>query len=315
MKTKVFLSTIAILITLSVFQNAYASQIAKANATVKIRKTATISSNVLGIIPKGYEAVVLGEQNGFLKISFEGKTGYVKKEYFTLKKTSENQTSSKDKNINSTKNTSNFNAYVVKDGARLRAQKSTTSSIIKTLKSGEKLTVLSHENGGWLKVKTIDNKVGYIADYLIKETRKVSTSRGSIMRREADIPSNVPLAEKIVAYAKQFIGVRYVYGGESPSGFDCSGFVNYVYEKFGISLERSSADMANTNGVRISLSELKIGDLLFFDTNGGRNRVNHVGIYIGNGQYIHASNVKRCITVADLDSRLSSLMVVKRVIK
>jgi cell wall-associated NlpC family hydrolase len=92
----------------------------------------------------------------------------------------------------------------------------------------------------------------------------------------------VPLGDKVVKYAKHFLGVRYVYGGSTPSsGFDCSGFVRYVYGHFGVRLAHSSfAQFGSGFGVR--RGGLKPGDLVFFDGLG------HVGIYVGNGRFIHA---------------------------
>lgn len=90
--------------------------------------------------------------------------------------------------------------------------------------------------------------------------------------------------QAIVNTAKKYLGVRYVYGGSSPSGFDCSGLVQYVFRKNGISLSRTSASQSR-QGKTVSRSELQPGDLLFFAKNG---RVHHVGIYAGNGQMIHA---------------------------
>jgi cell wall-associated NlpC family hydrolase len=93
---------------------------------------------------------------------------------------------------------------------------------------------------------------------------------------------HVPLGEKVVKYAKHFLGVRYVYGGSTPSsGFDCSGFVRYVYGHFGIRLAHSSFAQF-TSGFRVGRGGLKPGDLVFF------NGLGHVGIYVGNGKFIHA---------------------------
>jgi N-acetylmuramoyl-L-alanine amidase len=92
-----------------------------------------------------------------------------------------------------------------------------------------------------------------------------------------------------------------VYGGSSPSGFDCSGYVQYVFKQFGINLERVAADQAG-QGTKVSKANLKPGDVVFFDTNGKNNYINHVGIYIGNGNFIHASSgsSKRKVVISDL---------------
>jgi cell wall-associated NlpC family hydrolase len=94
--------------------------------------------------------------------------------------------------------------------------------------------------------------------------------------------SHLAFGIRVVDYAKRFTGIRYVYGGSSPrSGFDCSGFVRYVYAHFGLPLAHSSYAQFD-RGRRVSRSALRPGDLVFFDGLG------HVGIYVGNGRFIHA---------------------------
>ena len=88
------------------------------------------------------------------------------------------------------------------------------------------------------------------------------------------------------ALARDQVGVPYRYGGSSPSGFDCSGLVQYVYGKLGVSLPRKSRDMAGM-GHQVSIHDLLPGDLVFFRIN--RRRVSHVGIYIGNNEFVHAT--------------------------
>ncbi len=94
----------------------------------------------------------------------------------------------------------------------------------------------------------------------------------------------------IIATGKQFIGVNYVYGGTTPSGFDCSGFVQYVFAKNGISLPRVSHDQFQV-GTSISFDNLEPGDLVFFGL-AKNGVVDHEGIYVGNGQFINASSSK-----------------------
>ena len=100
---------------------------------------------------------------------------------------------------------------------------------------------------------------------------------------------------RVVDYAERFRGVRYVYGGSSPrSGFDCSGFVRYVYAHFGVSLAHSSYAQFG-RGRRIGRKSLRAGDLVFFDGSG------HVGIYIGNGRFIHAPHSGTHVRIETLD--------------
>lgn len=97
--------------------------------------------------------------------------------------------------------------------------------------------------------------------------------------------------ESLNQISSKYIGVRYSYGGTSSSGFDCSGYVRHVFKELGInSLQRTSGGMYG-QGTAVSKSNLEAGDLVFFSTTGGK-RVSHVGIFIGNGQFIHASSSK-----------------------
>lgn len=97
------------------------------------------------------------------------------------------------------------------------------------------------------------------------------------------------LGEKIVSTAKQYIGIPYRYGGTTTAGFDCSGFTSFVYRKFGIHLPRTSASQYNV-GTSIHKNDLKPGDLVFFTTTS--KQISHVGIYIGNNQFISATTSK-----------------------
>ncbi len=115
--------------------------------------------------------------------------------------------------------------------------------------------------------------------------RRVSSA--SAKNYEA-VAKNIPAASsrggQVVAYARQFIGARYVYGGTTPAGWDCSGFTRYIYSHFGLSLSHSAGAQA-ARGVRVSASQAQPGDLVFYP--------GHIGIYAGNGRIVHASTPAR----------------------
>ena len=106
----------------------------------------------------------------------------------------------------------------------------------------------------------------------------------------------------MAAYAKQFVGYPYVYGGASPKGFDCSGFVKYVYAHFGINMSRTaSAQMSH--GKSVSMSQLIPGDVVFFKKAGSSaSRASHVGIYIGGGKFVHASTPGTGVIISSMSS-------------
>lgn len=107
------------------------------------------------------------------------------------------------------------------------------------------------------------------------------------------------LAEEldIVAFSKQYVGVPYKWGGTTPKGFDCSGFVTYVYREFGVSLPRTAEEQYQ-RGEKVAKDDLEVGDLVFFATY--KKTASHAGIYIGNDKFIHASSNKG-VTISDLD--------------
>lgn len=110
------------------------------------------------------------------------------------------------------------------------------------------------------------------------------------------------LSNQIIETAKLYLGVPYVYGGTTPSGFDCSGFLQYVFNQYGIDLPRTAADMYASAGTHVK-GNLERGDLVFFKQG---SKVSHVGMYIGNNQYIDASSGSRMrVTFSDLGSSWS----------
>ncbi|RKS16514.1 cell wall-associated NlpC family hydrolase [Pseudomonas sp. WPR_5_2] len=101
------------------------------------------------------------------------------------------------------------------------------------------------------------------------------------------------LADSILERGMSLIGTRYRFGGTSEAGFDCSGFIGYLFrEEAGMNLPRSSREMINIDAPLVSRNKLEPGDLLFFATNGRRGRVSHAGIYLGDNQFIHSSSRK-----------------------
>lgn len=165
----------------------------------------------------------------------------------------------------------------------MRSAPSTDSSKLASIPGGVVLAVDGMEDG-WFKVK-YGGTAGYVSAEYILAVSKDGTRKDTA--ETAQEPSD--LGQQIVAYAKQFLGVPYVYGSSGPSSFDCSGFTKYVFAHFGFSLNRSSADQLS-NGTAVSLADIQVGDLICWRKYGSSKAATHVGIYIGNDQYIHASS-------------------------
>lgn len=121
---------------------------------------------------------------------------------------------------------------------------------------------------------------------------------------------------RLIEDAKFFKGGKYVWGGTSPKGFDCSGYVQYLFKKHNVKLPRTAWSQSKL-GHKIKLSDLKTGDLLFFNTDKKRKiPVSHVGIYMGNGKFIHAASRKKGIIISPVKGYYRSVFVVaKRVVK
>ena len=202
--------------------------------------------------------------------------------------------------------------YVNSTTVNMRQEANTSSTIVTTVSLNTEVQVYSEENG-WSKVK-VNDKEGYISTSLLSDSKQ-ETSRGqSTSRRTSSTKTtkqttkntttettNVPSSSNgssIVATAKKYLGYKYTYGGSSPStGFDCSGFTSYVFKQHGISLSRTAAGQYS-NGVAVSRSNLQPGDLVMF----GKSGINHVAIYIGGGQIIHASTPSTGVRIDSLST-------------
>ena len=109
--------------------------------------------------------------------------------------------------------------------------------------------------------------------------------------------------DEILETARVFLGVKYIWAANGPSAFDCSGFTKYVFKKSGISLPRYSGHQANM-GKKIKFSQMQKGDLVFFDTTKKfRKKVNHVGIFIGDNKFIHASSAKKKVVITSFSKK------------
>jgi len=109
--------------------------------------------------------------------------------------------------------------------------------------------------------------------------------------------------DEIVSTATSFLGTEYVWAANGPSAFDCSGFTKYVYKKNGMTLPRYSGHQAHV-GIKVSYDELEKGDLVFFDTEKKfHHKVNHVGIYMGDGRFIHASSAKKRVIITNFNQK------------
>lgn len=174
----------------------------------------------------------------------------------------------------------------------MRSDASTESEVVTKLYKGSAVDLVEKTSGEWIKVQTGDGTQGYVNTEFVEVKFGVKPALSSGASGDG---------EALVAYAKQWVGTPYVYGGTSlGSGVDCSGFTYSVYKNFGITLNRTSRSQPS-NGVPVSRSELRAGDLMFF-TNYGAGNIQHVGIYCGDGTFIHAASGNQMqVTIDGID--------------
>jgi len=159
--------------------------------------------------------------------------------------------------------------------------------------------MVSVTQSGQQGVMQLVSDVTYVGDNVV-DSKVISTTMTKAPVNQLQIVGTYDLSGKassIIDYAEKFLGGRYVFSGASPGGFDCSGFTMYIYSKYGISLPHSAAGQSSY-GARVSRGSLRPGDLVFFDTTGG---ISHVGIYIGDDEFVNAENYRAGVTIDSLD--------------
>ncbi len=295
------------------------------NSNVKVYITPLINSLVLDTTEKEEKVEITSEVKDWSYIKTENTEGWVRTENITEK---EEKVSDSEKNNTSSQKT----GYISANSVNFRKEASNDSIIITSLKLNDQVKVLE-KGTTWTKIQYAGN-VGYVATKYISDKKVTTTTRSSGTRTtkrtntqvanttkeetkstsKANITESTVKTENtietkktnsvtgsdIVAYAKKYLGYKYVYGEESPSkGFDCSGFTTYVYKHFGYSLSRSSSAQAK-NGKAVSKADLQVGDIVCFSNSSSRKRVGHVGIYIGNGKFIHAANARKGVIISNI---------------
>ena len=187
-------------------------------------------------------------------------------------------------------------ARVTTDSLKVRAQANTDSEVITLVPNGEELEVAGVE-GDWVRVYLDDEEVFVSAEYVeVSSELATAVTMTELFYGQGVSDVRVDLCQ----YAKEFLGNPYVWGGTSlTKGADCSGYVLSIFKKYGVSLPHSSVAQANC-GTTIKVSEAQPGDLIFYAN--GRT-INHVAIYIGGGQVIHASNPKTGIRISNVSYR------------
>lgn len=251
---------------------------------LRLRESASTNSTILATAPSGDTVVVLEDAgNGWYKVDYKSIEGYMSGEYLDVQKTADVKIGYG--KVNAGGSTLN-----------MRSGPGTSYDRVATLSDGTVVDIVGIDNG-WYKV-TYNGTTGYVSsDYMIT----VKDSAGSRGDGTAVASSTSSLGQQIADYAQNFLGCAYVWGGNGPTSFDCSGFTKYVYAQFGYTLNRTATDQL-ANGVAVTKDQLQPGDLVFFNSGYTSKPVSHVGIYIGGGKFIHASTNAYVVQIDDLSS-------------
>jgi len=257
--------------------------------TLNIRSGPGQNYDTISTIGNSAIVVILERTNSeWYYINYSGKKGYVSTEFL--------------KDILAAENFS-ATGTISGDCVFIRTGPSTSDTTITTYNTGKTMSVIGINNG-WYKVK-VDGHTGYVRSDFMEITGGYSSTSSSGSSSNSSTRATVAPSQtgnELVDFALQYLGYNYKYGGKSPStGFDCSGFVSYVYSNFGVKLTRSSAGQYKNDGTSVSKDELAPGDLLFF-SNSSTNGVGHVGIYMGDSEFVHSSSSNVGVIVSRIDS-------------
>ncbi len=310
---------------------------AEVTATVlNFRDGPSTDANIIGQAPKGATVTVLEVLDGWCKVEYQGKTGYMCSDYLLSPEPApaeeaepeasepetpaeaepetaaeaapeaeaaeetpaqeqearepeaqeaEAEPEAREPEAEESEKTGDDTGMgtLTGDCVRFRTGPSLNDSVTRYLYRGDRVQVLGKE-GDWYKV-LLDGKTGYVYS--------------TYVALDADKPEASEAVSSILDLAREQLGIPYVYGGASPStGFDCSGLVYYCFTQNGYSMNRTASGQYR-QGVSVNKEDLKPGDLVFFASTGGWY-IGHVGIYLGDGEFIHASSGGRRIMINKL---------------
>ena len=261
---------------------------------VRVRSGAGTGYDILKTLDKGTLVELTVQEGDWYRISYDGARGYIASQYVTRYDSATGLSGA---------------GKVTADVLNIRSAPKSGSTSLGTVSYGAVVTVTGIE-GSWFAV-SYNGVSGYVASQYVlicspstADTSAPETPEETPAETPAETPTDNPAAtvsgSEIVSLAQQYLGVPYVYGGSSSSGFDCSGFTMYVFSQLGVKLPHGATSQLSY-GASVSRSELQPGDLVFFQDYGAV--ASHVGIYIGGDQFIHASSSYyngHCVVISSL---------------
>ena len=279
----------------------YGAGFVTASGGLRLRAQATTNSAILDTAQRNEVVVVLSKEGDWYKVNYNLQEGYMHSDYVSVL----------------TRENAELGYGQFLENSKVYTAVDPTSKVLDTASKDEKAYIIG-VNTGWYKV-IFKDVIGYVPSNVLKLTEvpyenhdsenyprffRLGKSTGlapsaDALKEEVLIPSTD--GEKIVATAKKYLGVPYVWGGASPSGFDCSGLVYYVFKVNGYSMYRTPEDQYR-QGTYVSRNNLQPGDVVFFYNTVPGTGISHVGIYIGDGQFIHSPNSRSVVSIARLDN-------------
>ncbi|EJT6540318.1 C40 family peptidase [Clostridium perfringens] len=309
-------------------------KVVNVSTSLRIRQSPSTSSSVVGSLSAGQTFKINGKNGSWYNIDAQGTKGHVHGDYVQVLSGNEGSNSGSNNNQSGSENNNLDESYNGKAGKvvnvttnlRLRSQPSTSSSVLAYLLPNERFTLQGKTSSGWFKVN-YNGKIGYLHEDYVKIVSSDEGANGNTGGSTGGGQVNQSKYEQVLSIMKSQIGSPYIYGGagetltssllsslrrtfpdhaargfyDIPSNylngnyraFDCSGLMQWSFRQAGISLGRTTWDQIN-NGYEVSPSNAKPGDLLFFSNLG------HVGMYIGNGQWIEAPNKGKFVSITSV---------------
>jgi cell wall-associated NlpC family hydrolase len=231
------------------------------------------------IITTGYQSepviVTADSGTGWYEVIYNGVKGYMSSQYLKFSETL----------------SAAFGKGTVQgNSVRLRSAPSTSAAVLGGFDAGATMDIIG-VSGNWYQVRS-GGQTGYVSsDYM-------TVAGGSDAYAQTLSADNGATA--IINTAKELLDTRYIYGGTTTNGFDCSGYIQYVFNQHDISLQRTAAQQYTYNGTSVAKSDLQPGDLVFFSSSS--QSVGHVGMYVGDGQFIHSSSGAGKVIITSLNT-------------
>ena len=279
-----------------------------------------INANIIQNIKGNNNVTIISKTNGWAYVETDEVLGWIRQDVLIdstvvsddteITKPNDNNSQNEEQQITSDTKIAEKTMYINNTSVYVRKGPSTEHEVIDSLILNNSVKVVA-ENGDWYKVE-VAGKTGYIAKRLLSDKQVATTSRGETDREEEkntqqnatqnNQPANISKGQQVVEYAKKYLGCKYVYGASGPNTFDCSGFTMYVLKNFGVKLSHSATAQSRV-GTHIAKENLQPGDLVFFTDYETGSGIGHCGIYIGDGNFIHASSgTGYCVKISTLTS-------------